>query len=125
MARKESTVLTEAELRLMDVLWMRGPSTVNEVLEALPKDLPLAYNTVLTTLRILEDKGYLSHEKDGRAFVYAPKVEREKARQSALRMLLSRFFDNSAEQLVHNLLRNEKLSRAEMKRLQQMIEEAK
>jgi predicted transcriptional regulator len=58
-------------------------------------------------------------------FVYAPKVEREKARQSALRMLLSRFFDNSAEQLVHNLLRNEKLSRAEMKRLQQMIEEAK
>jgi len=125
MARKESSVLTEAELRLMDVLWMRGPSTVNEVLEALPKDLPLAYNTVLTTLRILEDKGYLSHEKDGRAFVYAPTVAREKARQSALRMLLSRFFDNSAEQLVHNLLKNEKLSRVEMQRLKKMVEEAR
>lgn len=125
MARKESTVLTEAELRLMDVLWSRGPSTVNEVLEGLPKDQPLAYNTVLTTLRILEDKGYVEHEKDGRAFVYAPTVARDKARQSALRMLLSRFFDNSAEQLVHNLLKNEKLSRGEIKRLKQMIEETK
>ncbi|MCX6609763.1 MAG: BlaI/MecI/CopY family transcriptional regulator, partial [Acidobacteria bacterium] len=102
MARKESTVLTEAELRLMDVLWARGASTVTEVLEGLPQETPLAYNTVLTTLRILEDKGYLTHEKEGRAFVYKAKVPREKARQSALRLLLSRFFDNSAEQLVHN-----------------------
>jgi predicted transcriptional regulator len=125
MARKESTVLTEAELRLMEVLWQRGPSTVNEVLEALPAEPPLAYNTVLTTLRILEDKGYLEHEKDGRAFVYAPTVERDKARQSALRMLLSRFFDNSAEQLVLNLLKSEKLSSLEIRRLKKMIEEAK
>ncbi|MBM3758759.1 MAG: BlaI/MecI/CopY family transcriptional regulator [Acidobacteria bacterium] len=124
MARKESTVLTEAELRLMEVLWTRGPSTVNEVLEALPGEPALAYNTVLTTMRILEDKGYLEHEKDGRAFVYAPTVERDKARQSALRMLLSRFFENSAEQLVLNLLKNEKLSRSEIRRLKKMIEEA-
>lgn len=125
MARKESPVLTEAELRLMDVLWARGPSTVGEVQSALPKEPALAYNTVLTTLRILEDKGYLTHRKDGRAFVYAPTVARDKARQSALKMLLSRFFDNSAEQLVHNLLQNEKLSKAEIRRLKQMIEEAK
>lgn len=125
MARKESTVLTEAELRLMDVLWARGASTVTEVLEGLPQETPLAYNTVLTTLRILEDKGYLTHEKEGRAFVYKAKVPREKARQSALRLLLSRFFDNSAEQLVHNLLSSEKLTSAEMKRLKKMIEEAR
>jgi predicted transcriptional regulator len=125
MARKESTVLTEAEHRLMDVLWTRGASTVSEVLEGLNQDPPLAYNTVLTTLRILEEKGYLSHDKEGRAFVYKAKVPREKARQSALRLLMSRFFDNSAEQLVHNLLSSEKLTNAEMKRLKKMIEEAR
>ncbi len=125
MARKESTVLTEAELRVMDVVWQRGPSTVSDVLESLDQNPPLAYNTVLTTMRILEDKGYLTHEKDGRAFVYAPTVERDKARQSALRMLLSRFFDNSAELLVHNLLKNEKLTRAEIQRLKKVVEEAK
>jgi predicted transcriptional regulator len=125
MPRKESPVLTESEMRLMDVLWTRGASTVSDVLESLPNDPPLAYNTVLTTLRILEDKGYLQHEKDGRAFVYSPTVPREKARQSALRQLLDRFFDNSAEQLVHNLLKSEKLSSAEIKRLKKMIGEAR
>jgi predicted transcriptional regulator len=125
MARKESPTLTEAELRLMNVLWDRGPSTVKDVLDALPADPPLAYTTVLTTLRILEEKGYLDHEKDGRAFLYKPRVPREQARQSALRHVLSRFFENSAEQLVSNLLRSEKLSSAEMKRLRKLIEEAK
>ncbi len=123
MARKESPVLTEAELRIMDVLWSRGSGTVNDVLESLPADAPLAYNTVLTTMRILEDKGYLTHEKEGRAFIYTPTIERDRARQSALRMLLSRFFDNSAELLVHNLLKNEKLSRAEIQKLKRMIED--
>lgn len=125
MARKESPVLTEAELPLMDVIWTRGTCTVNDVLEALPNDPPLAYNTVLTTLRILEDKGYLEHEKSGRAFVYKPRVPREQARHSALRLLLSRFFENSAEQLVHNLLQSEKLSASEIRRLKKMIGEAK
>ena len=125
MARKESPVLTEAELPLMDVIWARGTCTVSDVLEALPNDPPLAYNTVLTTLRILEEKGYLEHEKDGRAFVYKPRVPREQARHSALRLLLSRFFENSAEQLVHNLLQSEKLSASEIRRLKKMIGEAK
>ncbi len=109
----------------MDAIWTRGACTVNDVLEALPNDPPLAYNTVLTTLRILEEKGYLEHEKDGRAFVYKPRVPREQARHSALRLLLSRFFENSAEQLVHNLLQSEKLSASEIRRLKKMIGEAK
>ena len=71
MARKKSPNLTEAELRLMDVIWEKGESTVSEVADALPRELGLAYNTVLTTLRILEEKGYLRHTKpkDSRAFV--------------------------------------------------------
>ena len=125
MARKKSIHLTEAELPLMNVLWARGASTVNDVLEALPNTPPLAYNTVLTTLRILEEKGYLKHKKDGRAFLYAPKVPREQAQESALLQLLSRFFENSAEQLVLNVLKYEKLNPTELKRLKAMIGDAK
>ena len=125
MARKKSLTLTEAELPLMNVLWNRGESTVSEVLELLPSDPPLAYSTVLTTLRILEDKGYVKHKKDGRAFLYLAKVPREQAQHSALRQLISRFFENSAEQLLLNVLKNEQLSDVELKRLRRMIEEAK
>ncbi len=124
MARKKSSTLTEAEVRLMNVLWARGASSVNDVLDALPDEPPLAYNTVLTTLRILEEKGYVKHKKDGRAFHYAPSVPREQAQQSALRLLLNRFFEGSAEQLVLNILKHEKLDTGELKRLRRMIEEA-
>ena len=70
MARKKSATLTEAELRLMDIVWEKGKATVGDVVEALPGRTPLAYNTVLTTMRILEQKGYLKHEENGRAYVY-------------------------------------------------------
>ena len=94
MPRKKSTSLTEAELRLMDVVWDKGSATVQEVADALPRELDLAYNTVLTTLRILEDKGYLRHKKakEGRAFVYSAAVSREQASRSAVHSLLRRFF---------------------------------
>ena len=82
MARPKSPTLTEAELRLMDVLWKKEAATVSDVVAALPGKEPLAYSTVLTTLRILERKGYLSHEKEGRAYVYQPVVGREEAREA-------------------------------------------
>ncbi len=125
MARKRSPNLTEAELRLMDVLWDRGSATVGEVAEALPKELGLAYNTVLTTLRILEEKGYLTHTKaeEGRAFVYQPVVGREEASRNAVRYLVSRFFRNSPELLVLNLLENEELSEPELQRIRTLIAE--
>ena len=125
MARKQSPNLTEAELRLMDVLWDRGAATVAEVVEALPKDLGLAYNTVLTTLRILEDKGYLTHTKsdEGRAFRYEPVVGRQEASRKAVRYLVSRFFRNSPELLVLNLLENEELGEAELQRIRKLIAE--
>ena len=125
MARKKSPNLTEAELRLMDVIWNKESATVAEVCEALPKQLGLAYNTVLTTMGILENKGYLRHSKpkEGRAFIYRPVVSREQASRSALRHLLQRFFGNSAEALVLNLLDDENLSEAERKRIQELVKQ--
>ena len=125
MARKKSPNLTEAELRLMDVIWEKGQATVGEVAEALPKDLGLAYNTVLTTLRILEEKGYVRHTKakEGRAFVYQAVVGRDEASRSAVRYLVSRFFRNSPELLVLNLLEDEELSARELRRIRALIAE--
>ncbi len=125
MPRPKSLSLTEAELRLMDVVWDKGRATVAEVAEGLPKELDLAYNTVLTTLRILEDKGYLKHtkSKEGRAFVYRAVVSREQASRSAVRHLLRRFFGNSAEALVLNLLEDEKLSEEELARVRELLDE--
>ena len=119
MARKKSPNLTEAELRLMDVLWEKGAATVGEVAEALPPDLDLAYNTVLTTMRILEDKGYVRHtkSKEGRAFLYHPVVGQKEASRSAVRRLLTRFFRDSQEELVLNLLEDEELSEQELDRV--------
>ena len=125
MPRKTSLHLTEAELRLMNVLWDRGKATVGEVAEALTGPAPLAYSSVLTTLRILETKGYLRHSKEGRAFVYEPAVGRAEAGQGAVRHLLSRFFNNSPELLVANLLRDEKLDRQELSRLKKLINDRK
>ena len=125
MARQQSRTLTEAELRLMEILWQRGTATVNEVADELPKDAPLAYSTVLTTMRILERKGYIRHKKEGRAFVYEPVVGRGEASRSALRYLLSRFFRNSPELLVLNILEDEEIDPGELERLKSLIEKSK
>ena len=125
MARKKSPNLTEAELRLMDVVWDKGEATVSEVAEALPRDLGLAYNTVLTTMRILEEKGFLRHtkSKEGRAFLYRPVVGRDEASRTAVRYLVSRFFRNSPELLVLNLLEDEELGARELQRIRNLIAE--
>lgn len=123
MPPRKSATLTEAELRLMDVLWQKGRATVQEVLNALPRKQPLAYNSVLTTIRILEKKGYVGHEKDGRAHVYIPVVERQDATRSEVRHLISRFFKDSHELLVMNILQDESINAEELKRLRKMVEE--
>ena len=124
MARKKSTNLTEGELRLMNVLWKKGPATVGDVTASLTGDPPLAYSTVLTTLRILEGKGYLRHSKKGRAFVYQPVIAQEQASRTALGYLVNRFFGGSHELLVVNLLKQETISRAELRRIKKMIGES-
>ena len=125
MPRKTSETLTEAELRIMQVLWQKGPGTVQQVLDALPvEQSPLAYNTVLTTIRILERKGYVEHSKDGRAHVYIPLVAQEEASRSEIRHLVSRFFRNSHEDLVLNILEDRGIAPQELDRLRRMLEEA-
>ena len=125
MARKKSPHFTDAELKLMNVLWDKGAATVADVMEGLKSRPPLAYSTVITTLRILETKGYLSHKKSGRAFTYQPLIGRTEARQSAITHLLQRLFEGSPELLVSSLFEDRKISAVEMKRLRKLIEEAK
>jgi predicted transcriptional regulator len=122
MPRKPSETLTDAELRVMEVLWERGESTVADAVEALSGRTPLAYSTVLTTMRILEKKGYATHRQEGRAFVYAPVVDRKEARRSVIRHVLSRFFDNSPELLVLNVLEQESVDMNELRRLRGLVE---
>jgi predicted transcriptional regulator len=124
LARKKSPNLTAGELPLMEVLWKKGQATVGDVLDALPADPPLAYSTVLTTLRILEEKGYLRHTKKGRAFVYEPVVVQEEASREALGYLVNRFFGGSCELLVQKLLKEETISRAQLRRIKKMIAES-
>jgi len=106
----------------MNVLWLKGSGTVQVILDSLPQKPPLAYNSVLTTIRVLERKGYVKHSKDGRAHVYAPLVERREATRSEIRHLVGRFFKNSHEQLVLNILEDRGMEAEELDRLREMLE---
>jgi predicted transcriptional regulator len=121
MPPKKSNTLTEAELRLMKILWRRGESAVTDLVADLPDGENLAYTSVLTTIRILEQKGYVLHRQEGRAFVYRPCVAEQDACSSELRHVLNRFFGNSREQLVLSLLGDEEISPEELARLKQAI----
>lgn len=120
MARKQSLTLTEAELPIMEIIWNKGSAAVTDVVEGMP-DSQVAYNTVLTTLRILERKGYVRHTKEGRAFVYHAVVARGDASRKAVRNLVKRFFQNSPELLILNLLEDEQLDQTELDRLKKLI----
>jgi len=120
MARKQSPTLTEAELPIMDILWQKGSAVVTDVVAGLANSA-VAYNTVLTTLRILERKGYVRHTKEGRAFVYHPVVERGEASRKAVRNLVKRFFQDSPELLILNVLEDERLAESELDRLKRLI----
>ncbi len=124
MPRPKSLTMTDGELRLMRVLWDKGQATVGEVVEALKSRPKPAYNTVLTLLRIMERKGYVSHRKDGRAFIFSPKIARADASRSALHTLVNRFFDGSPRLLILNLLDDEELSPEALKQLKERIGEA-
>jgi len=122
MPPRKSPTLTEAELRLMDVRWQKGSATVHQLLEALPEKPSLAYNSVLTTIRILEKKGYVKHLKDGRAHIYLPLIGKKEATRFEVRNLISRFFQNSHEALVLNILEDQNIDADELKRLNQLLE---
>jgi len=124
MPPKKSNTLTEAELRLMKLLWQRGESAVGDLVAAMPEAEPLAYNSVLTTIRILEQKGYVDHRQEGRAFIYKACVAEHEASRSEVRHVLSRFFGNSREQLLLSLLGDDEISLTELQRLKEAIQSA-
>jgi predicted transcriptional regulator len=124
MPPRKSSTLTEAELRLMKILWRRGESAVTDLVAGLPESEPLAYNSVLTTIRILEQKGYVDHRQEGRAFVYRPCVAEDEASRSEVKHVLSRFFGDSRERLLLSLLGDEEITPAELERLKAAIESA-
>ncbi len=125
MARSKSATLTEAELRIMNVLWDRGSATVHEVLQAMPENPPLAYNSVLTIVRILEKKGYVKHMKDRRAHVYSAQVDRKDATRFEVRHLVSRFFGDSHELLALNVLEETSIDAEELAHLRELLERSK
>lgn len=114
-------VLYDRELEVMQVLWDHGPSTVAEVKDSLADEM--AYNTVLTVLRRLEDKGYASHEEEGRAHRYHALVERQKVRESALERLTGRLFQGSPELLLTHLVSGRRLSEAQLRRLKALVDD--
>jgi len=124
MPPKRSITLTQAELRLMKILWDRGESTVAEMVAAISAEQALAYTSVLTTIRILETKGYVSHRQEGRAFLYSSCIGEIEASRSEVRHVLHRFFGNSRERLLLSLLGDDEISPGELSRLKEAIANA-
>jgi len=124
MPPRKSITLTEAELRLMKMLWARGESAVSDLVAAMPEGSALAYTSVLTTVRILEQKGYVIHRQEGRAFLYSPCVEEQEASRSEIRHMMQRFFGNSRERLLLSLLGDEEIDAEELRRLKEAIAKA-
>ena len=124
-ADRDPTSLTRRERQIMDILYRRGRATAGEVMEELPGSPH--YSTVRTQLRVLEEKGHVSHEEHGLRYVYVPAVPRRAARKSALRHLVDTFFDGSAEQVVAALLGGEgsRLTDEELERIAELIAKTK
>lgn len=120
MSRRKAVVLTDHELRLMEVLWRKGRASVADVVGALAPP-PLAYSTVLTTMRTLEQKGHVTHEEEGRAFVYQPAIARNDAAKSAIRHVLDRFFGSSPGALAVTLLDDERVSDDELQQIKRLL----
>ena len=124
MARTPSAALTDGEARVMAVLWQTPQATVAEVAEALKARYALTYSTVQTMLRILEQKGYITHEKVGRAFVFRAIVDEGQARRRALKHLIGRLFNGSPSLLVSNVLDDDEIDPQEIEQLKRLIGQA-
>jgi BlaI family transcriptional regulator, penicillinase repressor len=124
MARKQSPALTDAEAQVMAVLWRLRRASVTDVVDAMKETRAVTYSTVQTMLRILETKGYVTHDKVARAFIYEPVVDERQARRRALRHLVSRLFDGSPSLLVLNVLEDDEIDPAEREQLRKLIERA-
>ena len=124
MPRRRSPTLTDAETRVMSVLWEKQTARVADVVAVLKRKKVVSYSTIQTILRILEAKGYVVHQKVERAFIYRPVVDQRQARRRALRHLVSRLFNGSPSLLVLNVLEDDQIGAEELNRLRKLIDEA-
>jgi predicted transcriptional regulator len=122
MPRKPSPTLTEAELRLMQVLWEKRTATVAEIADALPPPQP-HYSSIITILRVLEKKRIVRHRTQGRAYLYEPLVDRDAAADSAVGHVIANFFRNNPTSLALRLVSKEKLSHDDIARLRALIDD--
>jgi predicted transcriptional regulator len=122
MARPTAAGLTDHELVIMRLLWKESPLAVSELLDRFPREPKPAYTSLLTAIQAMEKKGLVGHEKEGRAFRYRPLLQKAKYKRSALRRLLGSVFDDDAFDLAVNLLKEEKLDDAKIKKLKQLLE---
>ncbi len=124
MPRRPSPALTDAEARVMSVLWAKQTASVADVVAALTRKRAVSYSTVQTILRILEEKGYVTHEKVARAFIYRPLVDQRQAGRRAMRHLVSRLFNGSPSLLVLNVLEDDQIDAEELNRVRKLIADA-
>jgi len=124
MARKPSSQLTDSEQNIMRILWDRGEASVREITDILSQDKKTAYTTVQTMCKILADKGYADFHKQGKAFIYTPKITQKDARQGALTSMLNKFFGGSPEVLAQHLLQETDIDLSDLEELQNKINRA-
>lgn len=124
MARKKSTQLTDSEQSIMQILWEKKQASVREITDALSEDKPTAYTTVQTMCKILAEKGYADFHKQGKAFIYTPKITQKDARQGALTSMLNRFFGGSPEVLAQHLMQETDIELKDLEALQSQIDKA-
>lgn len=124
MTRTPSTTPTEAERRILEVLWVRKEASVREVAEVLSQGRPVAYTTVLTLFKVLEKKGMVSYRTEGRAFVYRATISRVKARRQALNQLLKQFFNGSPDLLAQHLIVEHELDIEQLDELRRRVDAA-
>ncbi|WP_286261908.1 BlaI/MecI/CopY family transcriptional regulator [Thalassotalea atypica] len=124
MARNKSTQLTDGEQSIMEVLWKNGEASVRDIATALSEEKPTAYTTVQTLCKILAEKGYADFRKEGKAFIYSPKITQKDARQSALTSMLNKFFGGSPKVLAQHLMQETDIDLDDLEALQRQIDQA-
>lgn len=124
MARKKSTQLTDGEQSIMEVLWQNDEASVREITDALSKQKPTAYTTVQTLCKILVEKGYADFRREGKAFIYAPKMTQKEARESALTSMLNKFFGGSPKVLAQHLMQETDIDLEDLEELQRQIDDS-
>jgi BlaI family penicillinase repressor len=123
MARPGNKGLTDYELTVIKLLWEEAPLSVAEILERFPKKPKPAYTSLLTNVRAMEKKGYLRHQKEGKAFLYSPVLKKDDYKTSEIKKLIDRFFGGSKLELAVNLIKEEQLGAADMKKLKSILED--